>query len=54
MEPHDIMRLRNADYCNAHYQYRNANYRNADNRNAGLEPHDMPDGSRMTCQTGAA
>jgi hypothetical protein len=33
MEPHDMMRLLNADY----------RYRNADYRNAGLEPHDMPD-----------
>jgi hypothetical protein len=32
LEPHDRMRLRNADWCNA--DYRNDNYRNADNRNA--------------------
>jgi hypothetical protein len=43
----DMMRLRNADCCNA-------DFRNADYRNVGLKPHDMPNWSRMTCQTGTA
>jgi hypothetical protein len=40
LEPHDMMRLRNADCCNADYHnadYRNANYCNADKRNADLQ-----------------
>jgi hypothetical protein len=46
MEPHDMMRLRNAEYRNA--DYCNADYCNADYRNAVLEPHDMPTLSHMT------
>jgi hypothetical protein len=38
LEPHDMMRLRNA-----YYQYRNADYRNADYQNATLEPNDLPE-----------
>jgi hypothetical protein len=57
-----MMRLSNDDCRNADYRYRKADYRdadycNADYRNAGLEPHDMPDWSRMKTgdwSTGAA
>jgi uncharacterized protein YjbI with pentapeptide repeats len=44
IEPHDMMRLCNADCRNAdcrNADYRNADYRNADYQNASLEPHDM-------------
>jgi hypothetical protein len=36
MEQHDMMRLRNDDFCNANYRNANADYRysNADYRNA--------------------
>jgi hypothetical protein len=57
LQPHDKMRLRNADCRNDDYWYRNADYCNTDYRKAGLGPHDMPDWSRMTngdWSTGAA
>jgi hypothetical protein len=56
LEPHDMMRLRNADCRNADcrtadYRYRNADYCNADYRDAGLLPYDnwkLEHWSRMT------
>jgi uncharacterized protein YjbI with pentapeptide repeats len=43
LEPHDMMRLRNADCCNADYRnadYRNTNYHNANYRNTNYRNAD--------------